>query len=170
MATTAAATPSPPQVTREIERKFLVPELPSTLAKNPSADIIQGYLCSEEGRCQVRVRRVIDERFSSPEYYLTAKRKEGLVRDEVNVPLSPENFENLWAMTVGRRLHKRRYYIPYRRLTIELDVFEDARSGLLLAEVEFRDEAGARRFTPPAWLGPEVTKNPAYRNSVLAGE
>jgi CYTH domain-containing protein len=155
---------------KEIERKFLVREAPAKLDDYPITHITQGYLAYEAGKSQVRVRRTRDERYSSPEYYLTAKRRAGLVRDEVNVPLSKEAFDELWPLTAGRRLSKRRYHIPLGRLEIELDVFEGVRTGLILAELEFGSEAAAHRFVPPVGLGREVTKDPAYRNVVLAVE
>lgn len=36
-------------------------------------------------------------------------------------------------------------------LTFELDVFEGAYQGLILAEVEFASEEDAVAFTPPEW-------------------
>jgi adenylate cyclase len=116
----------------------------------------------------VRVRCVHDERFASPEFCLTAKRKSGMVRDEVNVPLTRAKFEQLWTMTEGRRLAKRRYNIPHQKWTIELDVFEGALEGLVMAEVEFPDEVTAVAFQPPKWFAREVTKDSAFRNVALA--
>jgi len=40
--------------------------------------------------------------------------------------------------------------------------------GLLTAEVEFPDEASARAFVAPEWLGRDVTDDPRYGNRVLA--
>ena len=53
-------------------------------------------------------------------------------------------------------------------LTIELDVFEDDLAPLLLAEVEFPDEASALSFTPPEWFGTDVTFSSEYHNSTLS--
>lgn len=152
----------------EIERKFLVRSLPANLKKNPKASIDQGYLVIEPGHGQVRVRRIADENFSTPEHYLTFKRREGTVRDEVNLAISREDFERLWPLTEGRRVEKTRYRIPWRKWTIELDIFHGKRDGLVLAEVEFADEKQCDAFTPPAWLGKDVTTDPAYKNTRLA--
>ena len=51
---------------------------------------------------------------------------------------------------------------------IELDVYEGALSGLMVAEVEFDDPWGAEAFIAPYWFGREVTEDPAYRNQRLA--
>jgi CYTH domain-containing protein len=152
----------------EIERKFLVKTPPADLARYPKTSIIQGYLAVEPGRCQVRLRRQRDENYLSPEYYLTVKLREGMVREEVNLSLSQENFDRLWPLTVGRRLDKTRYQIPYQGRTIELDIFHGTLDGLILAEVEFPDESQCRDFVSPAWLGEDVTLDPAYKNTRLA--
>jgi adenylate cyclase len=36
------------------------------------------------------------------------------------------------------------------------------------AEVEFESEAAAEAFTPPPWLGRDVTDEPGYKNQRLA--
>ncbi len=53
-------------------------------------------------------------------------------------------------------------------LTVEMDVFEGAYEGLILAEVEFPDEETALSFTPPEWFGRDVTFTGEYSNSRLA--
>ena len=64
---------------------------------------------------------------------------------------------------------KKRYMIPLNdSLTIELDAFEDDLAPLLLAEVEFPDEASALSFTPPEWFGTDVTFSSEYHNSTLS--
>ena len=146
----------------EIERKFLISEAPE-LGGLESASIEQGYLAvATEGGAEVRLRRR-DTRLT-----LTAKGGGGLARDEAEIELDPERFERLWALTEGRRVHKRRYLIPAGELTIELDVYSGAHEGLIVAEVEFGDEAGAGRFEPPDWFGEEVTGRAEYRNASLA--
>ena len=55
-------------------------------------------------------------------------------------------------------------------LTFELDVFEGAYQGLILAEVEFASEEDAVAFTPPEWCARDVTWSGEYQNSRLAME
>ena len=59
--------------------------------------------------------------------------------------------------------------IPYQGYTIELDVFENDLSPLVLAEVEFETEEEANTFTPPEWFGKDVTFDGRYHNSFLSG-
>lgn len=49
---------------QEIERKFLVKELPQDLARGRSFRIEQGYLAVEHGGAEVRLRRQDGEFFS----------------------------------------------------------------------------------------------------------
>lgn len=146
---------------QEIERKFLVGSMPRNLAEFPCVEIEQGYLACERGR-HVRVRRIADK------FWLTAKHRRGMGRDEETIALTAGEFALFWPLTEGRRVHKTRYRVPHGPLTIEIDIFNGHLEGLVVAEIEFSDEEGCADFTPPAWLGEEVTHDPAYRNTTLA--
>ena len=149
----------------EIERKWLVPELPAGVSRHPSNEIDQGYLALTPEGVEVRVRQKGGRRF------LTVKHGPGLSRVEVEVPLEAKDFDALWPLTAGRRLRKMRYDIPWHDgRKIELDVYADRLEGLRVAEVEFDDEASARAFEPPEFFGREITGDPEYRNEKLARE
>lgn len=139
----------------EIERKFLIKELPD-LNKYESKHITQGYLNTNP---VVRVREDGDK------YYLTYKGKGLLAREEANLPLTKEAFEHLITKADGKIIEKTRYLIPCDPYTIELDVFEGAHAPLIMAEVEFPSIEEANSFTPPKWFGEEVTNDPRYHNS-----
>lgn len=144
----------------EIERKFLIRELPGDLESYPCRQIEQGYLSTEP---VVRIRR------SDDKYILTYKGKGLLVREECNLPLTQESYEHLREKADGILIQKKRYHIPYRgKYTIELDVFEGELAPLLLAEVEFETEQEAKEFQPPAWFGEDVTFSGEYQNSTLS--
>jgi CHAD domain-containing protein len=72
-------------------------------------------------------------------------------------------------LTESRRLAKRRYRAALGNgLQAEIDVYEGRLEGLLVAEVEFPSEQRSREFTPPAWLGTEITGDEQYANRNLA--
>jgi adenylate cyclase len=144
----------------EVERKFLVSE-PPDLDGTDSDEIEQGYLATGSDG-EVRVRRKGDQ------LVLTAKRGSGLSREEAEVDIDRERFDELWPLTEGRRLHKRRHVIPHGELKVELDVYEGDLEGLRVAEIEFPSEQEANAFEPPAWLGEEVTGDERYLNETLA--
>ena len=77
-----------------------------------------------------------------------------MVREEYNLPLTPASYQHLLSKADENKITKKRYLIPPSKtsLTIELDVFLGYLSGLILAEVEFPDEAAADAFTPPDGL------------------
>ena len=149
----------------EIERKFLVPERPADLDRHPSTAIEQGYLAIADDGTEVRVRR------RAGRAVLTVKSGGGRTRVEEELEIEPERFERLWPLTEGRRIEKTRYEIPAEDgSTIELDVYDGALAGLVVAEVEFDSEDAADAFSGPGWLGREVTDDKRYKNQRLACE
>ena len=78
----------------EIERKFLVKELPKHLEQYEQKRIAQGYLCTNP---VVRIRR------SNDDYYLTYKGKGLMVREEYNLPLTAESFEHMLPKIDGAK-------------------------------------------------------------------
>ena len=142
----------------EIERKFLIKELPAGLAEYPHHLIEQAYLCR---RPTVRVRR------EDESYYMTYKGDGMMVREEYNLALNAGAYEHLKAKADGQLITKTRYFIPCGKYTIELDLFS-APTDLVMAEVEFATEEEAEAFKVPDWFEKEVTYDPRYQNSSMA--
>lgn len=148
----------------EIERKYLLHALPEHVPEGEVWVIEQGYVPGD--RLVERLRRVRsgqEERF-----YRTVKSGTGVARLELEEETSREVFEEMWPLTAGRRISKRRHRVPDGDMTWELDEFTDR--DLVLAEVELRhidDEVPI-----PEWLAAavvrEVTGEPEYLNMNLA--
>lgn len=144
----------------EIERKYLVKSLPENLEAYPFRILEQGYLCTAP---VVRIRKDNDR------YELTYKSGGLMVRQEYNLPLNKTSYEHLKEKIDGRLISKKRYMIPLgEALTIELDIFSGDLAPLVLAEVEFPDEASANSFVPPEWFQEDVTFSTQYHNSNLS--
>ena len=143
----------------EIERKFTVRSIPGNLSQYPHHLIEQGYLNTNP---VVRVHREDDT------CYLTYKGKGLMAREEYNLPLNEEAYRHLIQKADGNIIGKRRYLIPLEPYTIELDVFLEPFTPLIIAEVEFPTEEEANAFIPPDWFLEDVTCNPAYHNSTLS--
>ena len=147
----------------EIERKFLVRELPPGLESFPHLSLEQAYLCVSP---VIRIRR------EGEAYVLTYKGSGMLAREEYNLPLTEEAYHHLLPKADGNLIAKTRYRIPlgagYEGLTAELDVFKGKFSGLILVEVEFPDLETAESFLPPDWFGEDVTYSEQYHNSWLS--
>lgn len=144
----------------EIERKYLIHDIPMHLEQYRSHKIEQGYLCTNP---VVRIRRKDDD------YILTYKGSGLMVREEYNLPLTKEGYTHMLSKIDGILISKRRYLIPLTDvLTIELDIFEGELYGLVLAEVEFATKEDADAFLPPDWFGEDVTFSSEYHNSTLS--
>jgi CYTH domain-containing protein len=147
---------------REIERKFLVEELPPGLEDREPVEIEQGYLAIAAD-AEVRLRR------AGEELTLTVKRGAGEDRDECEVRLDPAQIEALWEACAGRRLRKRRHLVPLPGgLRAELDVYGGGLEGLRVVEVEFPSREAADAFAPPPWFGRELTGDRRFANQALA--
>lgn len=145
----------------EIERKFRLASLPPWIGECEWVPIRQGYVALEQDR-EVRVRQAGDRRT------LTVKSGSGLARGEVEVEIPGAQLEELWSLTEGRRLEKRRHLRDAPEGTYEIDVYEGALSGLLIAEIEFASVESSHSFNAPDWLGDEVTGDERYANRSLA--
>ena len=149
----------------EIERKYLVRELPDNLDSFPHTEIEQAYLSTSP---TLRIRRMGDN------FILTVKERRrtsttAIVNREEEFALSAESYERLRGKCDGNSVSKTRYRIPlHDGLTAELDIFHGMHNGLILVEVEFPSVEVADAFVAPAWFGEDVSADPRYRNSYLA--
>ena len=146
----------------EIERKFLLADVPGAELLGPGVRLRQGYL-AEEGAVQVRVRLA-----EGAPPVLTVKAGRGLTRTEVELEISPEAAGALWPETEGRRIEKVRHRVAVGPHLADVDVYEGTLDGLYTAEVEFPSAEAAAAFDPPGWFGREVTGEPGWDNASLA--
>lgn len=145
----------------EIERKFLIKEMPADLDTYDYHIIEQGYLSTEP---VVRIRKQDDE------YYLTYKGSGMMARTEYNLPLTKQAYDHMLPKADGIVISKKRYLIPLEQdgLTLELDVFSGELAPLVMGEVEFESVEAADSFLPPAWFGDDVTNDKRYHNSNMS--
>ena len=126
----------------------------------------QGYLAADEHR-SIRVRDA-----GADGCTLTIKAGSGGERTELEWEIEQREFDAAWPHTVGQRVEKTRWRIPYRDAggdhVIELDVFGGELRGLVFAEVEFATHEAFVAFAPPDWFGTEVTNDGRYTNAALA--
>ncbi len=147
----------------EIERKFLVKDDSYKTLATEQVPICQGYLSLNE-RCSVRVRRWGNKGF------LTVKQKAvigSFARFEWEKEISADDADQLLALCLPGKIEKTRYLVPMTDgLICEVDVFDGLNNGLVLAEIELRSEE--QTFTPPPFIGQEVTSDKRYFNSYLS--
>ena len=92
---------------KEIERKFLVKELPADLEEYEFHELEQGYLNTAP---VVRVRK------EDETYYLTYKGKGFIEREEYNLPLTADAYLHLIEKADGKNHFKKTVSDPVRKL------------------------------------------------------
>lgn len=123
----------------EIERQFLIKELPSDLETVSSVFIRQGYLVVTKEK-EIRIRS------QDGVYSLTVKQGQGLSRAETSIVLTEDQFLTLWPLTGDQQLEKVRYFYPYGACELQIDCYGGALKGFNVAEVEFPDEQQSAEF------------------------
>ncbi|WP_433964872.1 CYTH domain-containing protein [Tunturiibacter gelidiferens] len=145
---------------KEIERKFLVRDN-TWRGQGGGKRYRQGYLCMVKERT-VRVRTTGDKGF------ITIKGMSvGATRSEYEyeIPLA-DAIEMLDRLCERPLIEKTRYRVSNEGLVWEIDEFEGDNRGLIIAEVELKEES--QSITLPGWVGQEVTGDSRYFNANLA--
>ena len=144
----------------EIERKFLVCEIPFDLSEYKSFEITQGYISFTP---EIRIRK------KGHEFIYTEKGEGDVSRPENNKPINEEKYEILRNAVQGNLIEKTRYEIPLgNNLTAELDIYHGQLEGLITVEVEFDTHEDEQSFIAPDWFGKDVTFDRRYKNKNLA--
>ena len=147
---------------KEIERKFLV-KGDTWRAQAHGKRYRQGYLSTVK-------ERTVRARVAGEQGFLTIKGiTVGAARAEYEyqIPLADAN-EILDRLCERPIVEKTRYCIPQDDIVWEIDEFEGDNRGLIVAEVELKDEH--QSYPKPDWLGEEVTGDPRYFNSNLVAK
>lgn len=151
----------------ELERTYLVTELPADLKDFPFKEILDIYLPEASDHPVLRVRKNGERREITKKQPLTEG--DASQQDEQTIILSDAEFQALRTVR-GKQIRKLRYAYPYGQHTIEVDVFQDALSGLVLADVEFSTLDELEQFQTPTWFSSEVTRVQFLAGGMLAGK
>lgn len=144
----------------EIERKFLV-KGDEWRSLATGVCYRQGYIITKNGTT-VRVRLVGDRGF------LTIKGpRVGIARREYEYDIPGKDAREMLETLCDRpQIEKTRYKIPAGEFVWEVDEFAGENQGLILAEVELKNENQIVEL--PSWIGEEVSGDIRYYNSYLA--
>jgi len=145
----------------EIERKFLIKTIPMDIDQFSHCDITQWYLTDPTTGKSIRVRHIGDA------YKVTRKKWNGLIRDEVEIDITKQEFDQLRFQVDNHFIEKTRYEIPYNGVIIELDIYKNLH-GLKTAEIEFTSKRDAKKFIPAEWFGEELTRTREATNAYIA--
>ncbi|NVD39910.1 CYTH domain-containing protein [Ensifer sp. HO-A22] len=145
----------------EIERKFLVFDDRWRQRACEGSVLRQAYLVATKDRI-VRVR-TIDSRSAK----LTVKiRSSRARREEFEYDIPYADAKEMFQYAQGA-IEKTRFKVEHQGHIWEVDVYAGQHRGLVIAEVELKDQADNPVL--PDWLGPEVTGNSHFSNRLLAG-
>jgi adenylate cyclase len=145
---------------KEIERKYLVANSQWQAHVSKSTSFKQGYLNYDPERT-IRVRTAETQAFLTIKGMTT-----GLSRDEYEYEIPLADALAMLKLCEHPPVEKVRHLIPHGNHIWELDVFEGANEGLVLAEIELASEEEG--FELPVWLGAEVSGDRRYSNSTLS--
>lgn len=145
----------------EIERKFLITDLPSHLKVIKKKEIGQTYLSLDP---EISIRKEDDE------YFLIKKGNGFIKRAKYLEPLSEKQFHLYFNDRITCFIYKTRYYVLIYDglLTATVDFYHRQLEGLKIAEVEFSNMEMADAFKPPNWFEKEVSNDMMFKNSYLA--
>jgi adenylate cyclase len=145
----------------EIERKFLVRDESWRAQADAGVFYSQGYISSDP-RSSVRVRIAAQAAWLNIKSAATPIRR---LEFEYAIPQADAR-EMLANLCADAPVEKIRYHVEHAGRLWEVDVFEGANAGLVIAEIELDHESDA--FEAPPWLGDEVSHDPRYYNMNLA--
>jgi adenylate cyclase len=149
----------------EIERKFIISEIPAVC--QPPIHIQQGYLNADPHRTiRIRISRVMNR---PDKAYLTIKGAADpghFARAEYEYEIPVPDAQEMLRLCQYDIVVKNRYHYSHEGVTWELDEFQGANAGLLIAEVELQDEK--QEISLPTFLSHEITGHPEYFNLSLA--
>ncbi len=159
----------------EIERKFRLRAAPSAAVLQAigavANHIEQVYLArpGDDREIGERVRRTVTDDGTVTYRHTTKRRIAAFSFDEREETIDEAAWTEalIRADPARRPVRKTRHVVPHGDQVLEIDVFE-APAGLVVVEVELRDEA--ETVDLPAWLGEwrEVTGDACYLNASLA--
>jgi adenylate cyclase len=144
----------------EIEYQYLVESNTWRSSAEIGTRITQGYLSIDPERTvRVRVREGL------PATLTVKGRNHGAMRMEFEYVVPDEDARQILELCIEPLIHKTRYLVEHESFMWEIDVFDGANDGLILAEVEMDDEHTSPPL--PDWVGVDVTHDPRFYNSNL---
>lgn len=153
---------------KEIERKWLIKkeDIPYDL-NDPNVqkfEIKQTYICFDP---EMRVR----DYNNGESFEFTMKNNmtiDGMIRDEINIDITKEQYDNLVIKQEGNTINKTRYQLYDDGQIIALDIFHGDLDGLAYMEIEFKTEDESNNYKEPNWVIKDVTSDINYKNGYLA--
>ena len=152
----------------EIEKKFIITQNDWRNQVEKFQTIYQAYyLDANKERKRIRIVKEDEQAI------IAYKEDKGIVNgflERIEREEEIDYVEGLLRLVkCNKVLVKRRNYIPFNDLIIELDEFLNLPQPLVMAEVEIKKEdiLNAKEMIFPDWFGKDVTNSKKYRNASL---
>ena len=151
----------------ELERTFLLKEVPKDLKNCKSVEILDIYFPTTIRHPILRLRKkdnVFEITKKAP-----IKKTDASEQYEKTISLSKEEFLGLSKLP-GKKSRKIRYYYPVNKEVAEISVFLDDLEGLALVDFEFSSIEEKANFSPPSFCLTDVTQEEFLAGGFLAGK
>ncbi len=156
---------SPKYAHMERERRWRV-------AKAAALNIPDAHVLIEDryiDDTRLRLRAMTDSITGKVSLKLTKKYASGdvLARPIVTAYLTRTEYD-VFATLAAAAIVKRRHVVREGSVDFSVDIFLGPLKGLIIAEIEWPDDAGLRALAPPRWAMCEVSDDPRYQGGTLA--
>ncbi|MBN1331502.1 class I tRNA ligase family protein [Candidatus Dojkabacteria bacterium] len=147
----------------ELEKCWLIKELPKDLTKQKSSQITQAYLenfVDEKGikPKQARIRKLDNKYTFTLKYFAGSEEEKGQLVEKIEEITKEKYIELIKQAT--KKVVKTRYYYPLdEKFVAEIDIYANNLEGLNVVEVEFPSIKAEQEFVVPEWFGKEVTES-----------
>lgn len=151
----------------ELEKTFLAKKLPDGLKKCRKTEVYDLYIPKEHPHPKIRIRKNGDN------IEITKKEpvncEDASCQQENTIHLTEQEF-NFFKKLPSKDVRKIRYFYPFKGRTAEIDIFQDALKGLVLADFEFDTKEEMDSFEMPEFCLADVTQEEFIAGGMLCGK
>ena len=156
----------------ELEKAWLVKDLPENINKLKKVNITQAYLegYSDNSGLELHNARIrkMDNEYTFTVKYFAGNSAETGQQIEKTETITKERYIELIKQAT-KKIVKIRYYSPLENgLTAEIDMYQNELNGLNVVEVEFPSLSKEKSFKKPEWFGKEVTDSKGIYPPIIA--
>lgn len=156
-----------PVIMEELERTYLVKELPSGFEGTRSEEMLDIYIPSSVEHPVLRIRK------TGEKYEITKKepfeKGDASHQIETTIPLTKAEYAEFCKLP-GKRVQKTRFTYQENKVSYEIDIFRGDLEGLVLVDVEFSSLEEKDAFVPPTWCLAEVTQEKFLAGGIVCGK
>ena len=151
----------------ELERTFLIKDIPAGLEKCRSIEIVDIYIPKSAEHPILRIRKRGDVFEITKKYPVSGR--DSSEQEEHTISLAADEFESL-AQVEGKRFRKLRYFYPFGGRVAEVDSYQDELAGLIVVDFEFDSPEEKNNFGMPNFCLADVTQDEEIAGGMLAGK